>query len=746
MVVRLRSHTSVKKMSGKLQGATAAIPLQPTRTVKLNFSRVRGWFKVSNPAVEALFKSKTFWAGLGVKLVMSSLLGSYYMRDLFIPFLNYFAESHFANPWSYFEAIGKTNSFPYPPVMLYLLAIPRVLFMWVLPHGVNTVTWMHLLVMRLPLLACDIFIAMLLVIWFPGRHKRILAYYWCSPLTLYALYWHGQLDIIPTALFLGSLHLIRIQRTQWAMLVFGLSLAAKTHLFAALPFLFVYLLQETGVKRTLWAAFTTAVTYCAIVLPYLSSSAFILMVFGTQEQGRLIALRVAIGPQMWLLVAPAAILLLWFRFLAYRHRNWDLLMLYLGILFSVFVLLAPPAPGYVLWSLPFLLHFICRARDRDAIPLATYSIAYVVFFWFSRNSDLFDAWHTTIPSFAAHLAPYAHLMAVNPDLAVLCESASFTILQASLAGVILQMYLMGVRRNDSHKTGMDPAMIGVAGDSGSGKNTFVSLIADVVGNQRVTIVAGDDYHRWPRGHQMWRNYTHLDVRANDLYRQYRDAIVFSTGQPVLKGVYDHQTGSSTPDNLTDPGDVMIFQGLHTLSIEGLRKMYDLSIFLDPEESLRCGWKIERDRRERGYTEEQVLKSLAERRKDRETFILPQMQDADLVVCWKSNGPSTHGATGRGLALEIIASNSFNFEDIVSRLKQVESIHAEHEYRPGRKQYLMLSGTVSAHEVATIAHAVVHDHSRLLCEPRFRGGLEGCLQVLFAICLTEKLFSRLSQYN
>ena len=85
-------------------------------------------------------------------------------------------------------------------------------------------------------------------------------------------------------------------------------------------------------------------------------------------------------------------------------------MLYLGILFSIFILLAPPAPGYVLWSLPFLLHFLCRARSRDAIPLVVYSVAYLVFFWLDQSSDLFDAWKTTLPSLAAHVTPNAGLI------------------------------------------------------------------------------------------------------------------------------------------------------------------------------------------------------------------------------------------------------------------------------------------------------------------------------------------------
>jgi uridine kinase len=699
----------------------------------------------SNPSVRALFQSKLFWIVLALKVVMSAMLASHYMRNLFVPFLNYFVESHFANPWQHFVQLGRANSFPYPPVMLFVLAIPRVLFGWLLPQGTDTVTWAHLLVMRIPLLASDIGIAALLAAWFPGRHKRILTYWWCSPLAIYVLYWHGQLDIIPTALFLGALQLIRTERMNAAMVVLGLSIAAKTHLFIALPFLFVYLLQELGLKKTLRAALVTIATYAVVVVPFLFSPAFVLSVFGTQEQARLFELRIAIGPQMWFMVAPGVILVLWYRFMAYRYRNWDLLMLYLGILFSIFILLAPPAPGDVLWSLPFLLHFLCRARSRDAIPLVVYSVAYLVFFWLDQSSDLFDAWKTTLPSLAAHVAPYVYLKGINPALAAMSGSVSFTILQASLAGVVLHMYLMGVRKNDAHNAPTTPVMIGVAGDSGAGKNKFVRLITDMIGEEQVTVVAGDDYHRWPRGHKMWGKYTHLNMRANDLHRQHRDAVLFSSGQPVLKSEYDHHTGTSTEEQLTEARDVIVFQGLHTLSIEALRRMCDLTIFLDPDESLRWSWKIERDGRERGYAPDQVRKALFERQGDREEFVLPQMQDADIVVRWRTNTAQTADLSIEPTSLEVFASNSFNFEEIVGQLKLLKDMHVDHEYLEGRKQIVKMTGKVDAQTVTDIARRVINDHTHLLPdEVQFHAGLEGCLQLLFTICLTEKLSWRQPQ--
>src|ERR1700690_3732971 len=224
---------------------------------------IKTWF--TTPTIREFFRSRLFWAVLALKVTLGALVASTYLRDLFIPFVNYFVGSHFSNPWVHAIAAGQVNAFPYPPVMLYLLAVPRVLFAFLLPSGAATVTWMHLLVMRLPLLTCDLAIALILLHWFPGRVQRVLKYYWASPLAIYITYWHGQLDIMPTALFVGSLYFLRLRRFNRAMVIFGLALATKTHLFVALPFLLVYLYQETSLGVAVKGALTSLVVYLAIL-------------------------------------------------------------------------------------------------------------------------------------------------------------------------------------------------------------------------------------------------------------------------------------------------------------------------------------------------------------------------------------------------------------------------------------------------------------------------------------------------
>ena len=686
----------------------------------------------------ALFRSRLFWSGMALKLLLGSLLASTYLRDLFVPFLNHFVDSGLKNPWAHAASLGRLNSFPYPPVMLFVMALPRALLGPMLRGGDDAVTPLHLLAMRLPLLGADVAIAAILAGWFPHRVGRVLRFYWWSPFVLYVSYWHGQLDVIPTALFLGCLDLLRRKRDHAAMVVFGLALASKSHLLVALPFLLTYVAQERGRRRAAGSGLLAIATYAAAVAPYAGDPAFQRMVYGTDEQARLFAFNLPVGGTgLAVLLAPGAIVLLWLRFAAYARRDWDLLMLYLGILFCVFILLAPPAPGYFLWSLPFLVHFLCRSGEARPLPYLAYATGYLAYFWLSRGSDLFDAWRLVSPALAAQPTPYALLSAHSPAAAALAQNLAFTVMQALLAFTALSVYLTGVRTNAVYRMRTRPVLIGVAGDSGAGKDYFSRLLVDGLGADRVTLIAGDDYHHWPRGHEKWRVYTHLDVRSNDLYRQQDHAIALFEGRSVLKGTYDHATGSFTAPRLVDASEYVVFSGLHSLASEHMRGLFDLTVFLDPDESLRRAWKLRRDRDERGHPQEKVLADLEAREPDRQRYVLPQREQAELVVRWQ---PGPAGAQRQSeLELELVASNSFNWTGLVDGLRRVDALRVEHEpFSDTRRQVLRLAGTITPEELRALAHGVVVGLAELAAHPSFAGGLEGCVQLAALACVSEKL--------
>ncbi len=659
-----------------------------------------------------------FWAALALKLALGITLSSHFLSDLFVPFLNFFVESGFKNPWAYFGSINTWNAFPYPPIMLMVLTVPRYLLSFAISPGIYNVSAVHLFAMRLPLLAADLGLCLMLLRWFPTRTRRVLILYWASPISIYICYWHGQLDIIPTALFVASLHFIQDRRYQLGMILFGLGLATKSHLVFVLPFVGFYLWQTAGKWETTKALGAFALTYALCLLPVAFDPSFRRMVFGSAEQMRLFALQVGFGAnRASILIAPLAIMTLFFRFTAYPKWNWDLFFSYLGVLFCVFVLLIPPAPGYFLWSFPFVIYFLCRnPRPSNLALFGAYSIAFLA--------------HEVLGLYWNDPANHSAMLAGN---------LTFTLMEASLAGITLHMYLFGIRSNSVYSLRTTPLMIGLAGDSGSGKDTFVNLLSDLMGRKRITVTNGDDYHRWPRGHQKWKVYTHLDVRANDIYREHEHAVTLASGGRVLRGEYDHGSGNFSDAKPVDPNSVLIFSGLHSLSLKSLRHLYDLKVFLDPDEKLRQYWKISRDCKERGYSAKQVKEAMARRRGDAEKYVLPQRNLADLIIRTSVLAGSDEEELGVSLKIEISAQNSFNLTHVAERISQAPGLKVFHDpFQDADWQRLDVSGDVSSETLRLIALDVVANFNEIAPEAKFHEGLDGCLQLIFLCCLSDQL--------
>jgi phosphoribulokinase len=176
-----------------------------------------------------------------------------------------------------------------------------------------------------------------------------------------------------------------------------------------------------------------------------------------------------------------------------------------------------------------------------------------------------------------------------------------------------------------------PIILGIVGDSAAGKTTLTKGIAQVLGEDDVTVICTDDYHRYDRVQraEMGISALHPDCNYLDIIQQHLSLL--RTGQPILKPIYNHTTGMFDPPEYIQPSKFVIVEGLLGYSSRGARDCYDVKAYLAPPEPLRAQWKIKRDTRKRGYTEEQVLEQLRKRESDSEEFIRPQRKWADIVV-------------------------------------------------------------------------------------------------------------------
>ncbi|MDD3407097.1 MAG: phosphoribulokinase [Methanomicrobium sp.] len=174
-------------------------------------------------------------------------------------------------------------------------------------------------------------------------------------------------------------------------------------------------------------------------------------------------------------------------------------------------------------------------------------------------------------------------------------------------------------------------IIGVAGDSGSGKTTFTGGVRKIFGDNLVSTITLDDYHTMGREERKRKNITPLSPKANNFELLEEHAALLKAGRAIQKPVYNHKTGETDPPVLFTPTKIIILEGLHTFCTPRLRQLIDFTVFVNPDKNVKYDWKIKRDVYERGYKREDVLAELAAREEDYKKYVEPQSRYADAVI-------------------------------------------------------------------------------------------------------------------
>ena len=195
-----------------------------------------------------------------------------------------------------------------------------------------------------------------------------------------------------------------------------------------------------------------------------------------------------------------------------------------------------------------------------------------------------------------------------------------------------------------------PIILGVVGDSAAGKTTITRGLVRLLGEQHVTHVATDDYHRYDRKQRAERSITPLHPDCNYVDIMESHLAELRAGRAILKPVYQHKDGTFGPPVYVQPKQFTVIEGLLGYHTDALRDCFDIRVFLSPPEDLRRQWKVQRDCSRRGYTTDQVLEELDRREPDSELFIRPQQRWADLVVSFQPGDHSDQSHLNAKIAL------------------------------------------------------------------------------------------------
>lgn len=429
---------------------------------------------------------------------------------------------------------------------------------------------------------------------------------------------------------------------------------------------------------------------------------------------------------------------LWGRFALYGKINSDLLISYLVIFFSVFVMLIKPGPGWYVWACPFLSVFFVKQSSSGNTVKYVYGIlsfAYLTYFLFFNQFD-----YTSL-SFLGHPV-------LTQTQSPVIRNVAFSILEAVVLGVVYLVYKEGVKSNLIYKR-ISNFVIGIGGDSGAGKTTILTQIKMFLGSNLLELgatlgIEGDADHKWERGHENWQTYTHLDPKANHLHSQSDSLLALKHGNRVIRREYDHCTGKFTESFYVKPAPYIVLCGLHPFYLPKMRKLLDLKIFLDTEVRLRRLWKIRRDRNERGHSISKIVQQCESRQLDSERYIVPQKQFADIVIRYFARNdfdPADPGASPE-VCLRLTLDAGIQMDNLIEALEGASEELIWDYSDDLRTQWLEFQSPVNRSLVKEMSQNLIRNMDELvLPNAEWAAGYGAIVQLVILMALSEKKKAR-----
>lgn len=670
--------------------------------------------------------------GLLIRLALVAIVVPVSVGQWYVPFLASSVQALNFDPWQAWVSGGGTPiAFPYGYAM-WIFFLPLIVFCKLSAISFNYGY-------GIALISADFGLLIILRNLLKTKNWILLSIYWLSPISLIASYCLGFNDIVPVFLLFSAIYLLQRQKLLLAGVMLIAAISAKLSMLLSLPFFLIYLFHNRSLRQIL-AQFIYGLLAGLVIfiLPFLYSHAGISMLARNPEMEKIYQISVSLVHNTFIYLVPLAYLLMLYAAWRVKRMNFELFNAILGVAFLLVVLLTPASPGWFIWILPFLVAYQISS-DRTAIYLTTiftalYVLGALLFIsQQSTNAELFSEW-----------AILENMQFIN---SVRLSSLIHTALVAVGVVLAIRIWRETISRNDYFRLSRKPFVIGIAGDSGAGKDTFANAISGLFGNHSVASISGDDYHLWDRQQPMWQVMTHINPAANDLEGFAKNLIALTDGKSIQASHYDHDTGKMSKPLKVHSNDLIIASGLHALYLPILRECYDLSIYLDIDEDLRTFFKVRRDVNRRGYTIERVLESLAKRKPDSDKFIKPQAAFADLVMSLRPMHPRALDATNEGVTprLKLVIQSRHGFNELTLKrvLVGICGLHVDMSTKIDASVVeLSIEGEASSGDVELAAQLIFPQIFEFLdLKPKWQSGVLGLMQLITLSHINQALTRR-----
>jgi uridine kinase len=183
-------------------------------------------------------------------------------------------------------------------------------------------------------------------------------------------------------------------------------------------------------------------------------------------------------------------------------------------------------------------------------------------------------------------------------------------------------------------------LIGLSGGSGSGKTTLVKRLTKALDGEDILVIQMDHYYL---------DLSHLSIEERDLKNfDHPDALDLEllvlhlkdlkTGKSIERPHYDFPSHTrSLEKTILKPSRVILVDGILSLHHPEMRRLFDLTIYVDVDDDLRFIRRLQRDIVERGRTMQSVIQQyLTSVKTMHDTFVEPQKYLADIIISWRDD--------------------------------------------------------------------------------------------------------------
>lgn len=184
---------------------------------------------------------------------------------------------------------------------------------------------------------------------------------------------------------------------------------------------------------------------------------------------------------------------------------------------------------------------------------------------------------------------------------------------------------------------MTSFILAISGPTAAGKTYFTKHLQETVKNAGLSTVtiSTDEFYKdlvhLTMEERIKVNYDHPDSIDSSAFLHALEQL--ADGNTIDIPAYDFSTHTRKNEVRTvEPADLIIVEGIFSLSFEAINPIYDIRIFIDLDQDLRLIRRVRRDMKERGRSLESIFKQyLNQVRPSQEVYVTQDKILADLIL-------------------------------------------------------------------------------------------------------------------